>query len=103
MQLIILYNELIVPRPALTSQGTFVEGMKEEVVLSPAHALSLIAAGEGNFCNDIIVCVFWSTCGSIVVLPTCHGRTFGSLVVVMRMTCPFIETTKKRKTCISQP
>lgn len=28
------------------SQGTFVEGVKEEVVLSPAHALSLIAAGE---------------------------------------------------------
>ncbi|KAJ6825404.1 kinesin-like protein KIN-7D, chloroplastic isoform X1 [Iris pallida] len=26
-------------------QGTFVEGIKEEVVLSPAHALSLIAAG----------------------------------------------------------
>ncbi|TYI10620.1 hypothetical protein ES332_A09G154100v1 [Gossypium tomentosum] len=28
------------------AQGTFVEGIKEEVVLSPAHALSLIAAGE---------------------------------------------------------
>lgn len=28
------------------SQGTYVEGIKEEVVLSPAHALSLIAAGE---------------------------------------------------------
>ncbi|XP_021770342.1 kinesin-like protein KIN-7K, chloroplastic [Chenopodium quinoa] len=27
-------------------QGVFVEGVKEEVVLSPAHALSLIAAGE---------------------------------------------------------
>ncbi|PPS10406.1 hypothetical protein GOBAR_AA10243 [Gossypium barbadense] len=27
-------------------QGTFVEGVKEEVVLSPTHALSLIAAGE---------------------------------------------------------
>uniref|UniRef100_A0A0E0L945 Kinesin-like protein n=1 Tax=Oryza punctata TaxID=4537 RepID=A0A0E0L945_ORYPU len=27
-------------------QGTFVEGIKEEVVLSPVHALSLIAAGE---------------------------------------------------------
>ena len=24
------------------------EGIKEEVVLSPAHALSLIASGEGN-------------------------------------------------------
>lgn len=31
----------------LILQGTFVEGVKEEVVLSPAHALSLIAAGEG--------------------------------------------------------
>ncbi|XP_042465898.1 kinesin-like protein KIN-7K, chloroplastic [Zingiber officinale] len=28
------------------TQGTFIEGIKEEVVLSPAHALSLIAAGE---------------------------------------------------------
>ncbi|XP_066376454.1 kinesin-like protein KIN-7D, chloroplastic isoform X3 [Miscanthus floridulus] len=27
-------------------QGTFVEGIQEEVVLSPAHALSLITAGE---------------------------------------------------------
>ncbi|CAH8284609.1 unnamed protein product [Eruca vesicaria subsp. sativa] len=27
-------------------QGAFIEGIKEEVVLSPAHALSLIAAGE---------------------------------------------------------
>ncbi|CAM6040056.1 unnamed protein product [Sphagnum compactum] len=29
-----------------TQQGTYVEGIKEEVVCSPAHALSLIAAGE---------------------------------------------------------
>ncbi|XP_010521267.1 PREDICTED: kinesin-like protein KIN-7C, mitochondrial [Tarenaya hassleriana] len=28
------------------SQGTYVEGIKEEVVLSPAHVLSLIASGE---------------------------------------------------------
>ncbi|CAN4099697.1 unnamed protein product [Withania somnifera] len=28
------------------SQGTYVDGIKEEVVLSPAHALSLIASGE---------------------------------------------------------
>ncbi|KAH9321253.1 hypothetical protein KI387_015892, partial [Taxus chinensis] len=28
------------------AQGTYVEAIKEEVVLSPAHALSLIAAGE---------------------------------------------------------
>lgn len=31
----------------LFGQGTYVEGIKEEVVLSPAHALSLIASGEG--------------------------------------------------------
>ncbi|XP_068659259.1 kinesin-like protein KIN-7D, chloroplastic isoform X2 [Aristolochia californica] len=30
------------------NQGTFVEGIKEEIVLSPAHALSLIAAGEAH-------------------------------------------------------
>jgi centromeric protein E len=30
-------------------QGTIVEGIKEEAVLSPVHALSLIAAGEGFF------------------------------------------------------
>jgi centromeric protein E len=28
------------------AQGTYVEGIKEEVVLSPGHALSFIAAGE---------------------------------------------------------
>nr|GFB93305.1 phosphoacetylglucosamine mutase [Tanacetum cinerariifolium] len=27
--------------------GTYVEGKKEEVVLSPAHALSFIATGDG--------------------------------------------------------
>lgn len=32
-------------------QGTYVEGIKEEVVLSPGHALSFIAAGEGT-CSD---------------------------------------------------
>lgn len=31
----------------LVFQGTYVEGIKEEVVLSPGHALSFIAAGEG--------------------------------------------------------
>ena len=31
----------------IIEQGTYVEGIKEEVVLSPAHALSLIASGEG--------------------------------------------------------
>ncbi|GAV71948.1 Kinesin domain-containing protein [Cephalotus follicularis] len=30
------------------AQGTYVEGIKEEVVLSPAHALSLIASGEAH-------------------------------------------------------
>jgi len=28
-------------------QGTYLEGMKEEAVLSPGHALSFIAVGEG--------------------------------------------------------
>ncbi|KAG6524522.1 hypothetical protein ZIOFF_014434 [Zingiber officinale] len=38
-------------------KGTFIEGIKEEVVLSPAHALSLIAAGEA-----VIYCsVTWTT------------------------------------------
>ncbi|XP_031095187.1 kinesin-like protein KIN-7K, chloroplastic [Ipomoea triloba] len=30
------------------AQGTYVEGIKEEVVLSPGHALSFIAAGEDH-------------------------------------------------------
>ncbi|KAK3002117.1 hypothetical protein RJ639_021305 [Escallonia herrerae] len=30
------------------AMGTYVEGIKEEVVLSPAHALSLIASGEAH-------------------------------------------------------
>ncbi|KAM7524615.1 hypothetical protein LguiA_014517 [Lonicera macranthoides] len=38
------------------AQGTFVEGIKEEVVLSPAHALSLIAAGEGKKLSVYIAC-----------------------------------------------
>jgi len=29
-----------------------VEGIKEEVVLSPGHALSFIAAGEGNYLEN---------------------------------------------------
>jgi hypothetical protein len=41
----------------LLFQGTFVEGLKEEVVLSPAHALSLIAAGEGHF-SKYVSCLF---------------------------------------------
>lgn len=32
-------------------QGTYVEGIKEEVVLSPGHALSFVAAGEGSVQN----------------------------------------------------
>uniref|UniRef100_A0A803LV11 Kinesin motor domain-containing protein n=1 Tax=Chenopodium quinoa TaxID=63459 RepID=A0A803LV11_CHEQI len=30
------------------TQGTYIEGIKDEVVLSPAHALSLIATGEAH-------------------------------------------------------
>ncbi|OMO78503.1 hypothetical protein COLO4_24737 [Corchorus olitorius] len=42
------------------AQGTYVEGIKEEVVLSPAHALSLIASGEGiePFTSYILVDVY---------------------------------------------
>ncbi|GJN02901.1 hypothetical protein PR202_ga20292 [Eleusine coracana subsp. coracana] len=36
------------------AQGTYVEGIKEEVVLSPAHALSLIASGEGRLVKLIL-------------------------------------------------
>jgi hypothetical protein len=36
-------------------QGTYVEGIKVEVVLSPAHALSLIASGEGTW---LLLCMF---------------------------------------------
>lgn len=48
------------------TQGTYVEGIKEEVVLSPGHALSFIAAGEGIYMKDqcfvekiLIMCVFF--------------------------------------------
>ncbi|KAH9674018.1 kinesin-like protein KIN-7K [Citrus sinensis] len=37
------------PTTVAVCGGTFVEGVKEEVVLSPAHALSLIAAGEAIY------------------------------------------------------
>jgi len=33
-----------------------VEGIKEEVVLSPGHALSFIAAGEGTYVEMIVTC-----------------------------------------------
>ncbi|KAF9608983.1 hypothetical protein IFM89_012322 [Coptis chinensis] len=36
------------------AQGTYVEGIKEEVVLSPSHALSLIASGEDLKVNSVI-------------------------------------------------
>jgi hypothetical protein len=42
-----------------------VEGIKEEVVLSPAHALSLIAAGEGIslvFLEDVLLLIRWLDC-----------------------------------------
>lgn len=37
-------------------QGTYVEGIKEEVVLSPGHALSFIAAGEGDAPPRLLHC-----------------------------------------------
>ncbi|CAA3023492.1 kinesin KIN-7C, mitochondrial isoform X1 [Olea europaea subsp. europaea] len=39
-------QSVILEYNVVTWQGTYVEGIKEEVVLSPAHALSLIASGE---------------------------------------------------------
>lgn len=39
-----------------SQQGTYVEGIKEEVVCSPAHALSLIAAGEGTIILQNLLC-----------------------------------------------
>nr|GEV02104.1 kinesin-like protein KIN-7D, mitochondrial [Tanacetum cinerariifolium] len=39
------------------AQGTYVEGIKEEVVLSPGHALSFIAAGEGTT-QSLSVCIY---------------------------------------------
>lgn len=41
----------------LAMQGTYVEGIKEEVVLSSAHALSLIASGEGTLSNLNIISI----------------------------------------------
>lgn len=41
-------QSVILEYNVVTWQGTYVEGIKEEVVLSPAHALSLIASGEGT-------------------------------------------------------
>lgn len=38
----------------LSFQGTYVEGIKEEVVLSPGHALSFIAAGEGTYTSSCV-------------------------------------------------
>lgn len=48
---------LLFERVVFFGQGTYVEGIKEEVVLSPAHALSLIASGEGTkyFCRLLVL------------------------------------------------
>ncbi|KHN14462.1 Kinesin-related protein 11 [Glycine soja] len=48
-------------------EGTFVEGIKEEVVLSPTHALSLIAAGEG--CTDVLMVIAKLTDGKETHIP----------------------------------
>jgi hypothetical protein len=45
----ILFMSYSVASHFLSLQGTYVEGIKEEVVLSPGHALSFIAAGEGYY------------------------------------------------------
>ena len=50
---------LLFERVVFFGQGTYVEGIKEEVVLSPAHALSLIASGEGTeyFCRLLVTLI----------------------------------------------
>lgn len=47
-------------------QGTYVEGIKEEVVLSPGHALSFIAAGEGYI---VVYCMGLDMCFCMFVCP----------------------------------
>jgi hypothetical protein len=41
------------------AQGTYVEGVKHEVVISPAHALSFIQIGEGTFFKGANIS-FWN-------------------------------------------
>ena len=51
------------------------EGIKEEVVLSPAHALSLIASGEGmSLC---FIFIFFDVKGNLQPLPfgCAQGKT----------------------------
>ncbi|KAG5037446.1 hypothetical protein JHK86_018286 [Glycine max] len=48
-------------------EGTFVEGIKEEVVLSPMHALSLIVAGEG--CTVVLMVIAKLTNGKATHIP----------------------------------
>ncbi|KAG5026545.1 hypothetical protein JHK86_022459 [Glycine max] len=48
-------------------EGTFVKGTKEEVVLSPTHALSLIVAGEG--CTDVLMVIAKLTDGKETHIP----------------------------------
>ncbi|KAH9674006.1 kinesin-like protein KIN-7K [Citrus sinensis] len=55
------------------SQGTFVEGVKEEVVLSPAHALSLIAAGEVCILNYLFLSSY-----QLILFPLLSVKTIES-------------------------
>ncbi|KAH9737630.1 kinesin-like protein KIN-7K [Citrus sinensis] len=55
------------------SQGTFVEGIKEEVVLSPAHALSLIAAGEVCILNYLFLSSY-----QLILFPLLSVKTIES-------------------------
>jgi hypothetical protein len=71
------------------SQGTYVEGIKEEVVLSPGHALSFIAAGEehrhvgsNNFnlmssrSHTIFTLVHFQSCEHPIFLPLILSMSF---------------------------
>ncbi|KAH9674017.1 kinesin-like protein KIN-7K [Citrus sinensis] len=53
--------------------GTFVEGVKEEVVLSPAHALSLIAAGEVCILNYLFLSSY-----QLILFPLLSVKTIES-------------------------
>ncbi|KAF2542547.1 hypothetical protein F2Q70_00037462 [Brassica cretica] len=71
-------------------QGTFVEGIKEEVILSPAHALSLIAAGE---VKDI------SSLNSVMICSRSH--TIFTLVMTIE-SCPLGDKIKSEAVHLSQ-
>ncbi|KAH9674015.1 kinesin-like protein KIN-7K [Citrus sinensis] len=61
------------PTTVAVCGGTFVEGVKEEVVLSPAHALSLIAAGEVCILNYLFLSSY-----QLILFPLLSVKTIES-------------------------